>query len=841
MAAAGSVTIPNSAEKHNGEDISAVEESSRLIGTGDWIALGADASSGRKHAETIVESSSAEHERQPALELESESAMLEPPVTALFDPPKRRVRILFILIFYLPLLIVPWTLLCIMRYRPLSATIYVDNTGKNTPHDFQINERWQTAINVMNAIAAVLTVPVTSLLLAEAAVVWLQQGDASKPKPPVSLAHFFDLADRGWTDIGVLRRELTRSGNTNDVAGRNWFLLCAAGFILLCGIFLPLQQLLVRSEILQVVTCEDVPNPPRFRYGSSSCGYIYTNVVSQDPQPGMLGVLPLWNVKEQVKARLATADYTEQQALLWTNVSDGNTAHQDVIDYGQIRPHYDGSTGNVPFWVSAIPNGTTTGVLRQHAMRLNSSVSCQPVAVEDFPKRCLGPYPFTAEYSWNHTAVGNDTANEPQLHGVNDYRLSVCVPGDYTHSPWNRSRDALTIHEKIYLALAFGNASAGTNMLLADAQKPFGVHCSVNTTRGYFELGNAFNAFLPQPLLEKFPRAAESAQYNDYDDGGTIDRYPPYTGPMYVRMTFIPLRHHRLMFPSDNGTDYNLGAGVPTDMPVTYQRNGEDSESYLNAPGPLAISAVALFGNESFFGMSKRAMQVGSRVAMEDLCQTYRIPFLSADRPDFLDFNGNCQRTTLESGEPESADQYGYDITSQLLSWFRAFNDTSAAVNALGIATYYASEALLTQGANAAHGSRSIYSSDGRTTQRPSMSIGSMIALCALLAVEVVGLTLIAVYRWRTPTWTSTLRSLTVAQLANTMDRGTLPSAGSSNDRVLQVLHQIDGRVGVAVVDNDGGKSVVEQLVHGGPGSLPAPSPRERSSGYPLLGFSRTG
>jgi hypothetical protein len=195
-------------------------------------------------------------------EPDAQSSMLEHYHTSAFDAPKQRTRVWYILAFYLPLSIVPWTVICVTKYHPVNAPNYIDPTGQLTPRDFQINENIQAAMNVMNTIAAVLTIPVTSLLLAEAAVVWLQRGDVEKG--PVSLDQFFDLADRGWTDVAIVWQSFSkhfREPDPKHFAGTNRFLLAASCFIVLCSAILPLQQLLVRTENTQVITCNDTPYP----------------------------------------------------------------------------------------------------------------------------------------------------------------------------------------------------------------------------------------------------------------------------------------------------------------------------------------------------------------------------------------------------------------------------------------------------------------------------------------------------------------------------------------------------------------------------------------------------
>lgn len=164
--------------------------------------------------------------------------------------------------------------------------------------------------------------------------------------------------------------------------------------------------------------------------------------------------------------------------------------------------------GTPPFWISAVPNGTATGVLAQHALRLNYTISCERLNAKGFPGICPGPRPFTASFSKNNSLYENGTDV--------GYTSRVCVPGDYATSPWDNSRDKRTITEEIYLGMDVSDDLRNDVDSVSDSS--FAVRCEARTARGYFELGNAFNGMAPQPLLEKYPNGSESNRFNNYDD-----------------------------------------------------------------------------------------------------------------------------------------------------------------------------------------------------------------------------------------------------------------------------------------------------------------------------------
>lgn len=80
----------------------------------------------------------------------------------------------------------------------------------------------------MNAFAAILAIPVTSAVLAQAAVVFAQR---RTPGQQMSVRHLFTLSDRAWTNWSVLYRSL---GSYEAGSKRvNWFVSGGALLVLL--------------------------------------------------------------------------------------------------------------------------------------------------------------------------------------------------------------------------------------------------------------------------------------------------------------------------------------------------------------------------------------------------------------------------------------------------------------------------------------------------------------------------------------------------------------------------------------------------------------------------------
>lgn len=66
-------------------------------------------------------------------------------------------------------------------------------------------------------------------------------------------------------------------------------------------------------------------------------------------------------------------------------------------------------------------------------------------------------------------------------------------------------------------AVLENSSSAPDNAFVNDGIPPrnFAMHCTVNSTRGFFELDNLHNDNLFSPLLYQWPLPAEMSSFND--------------------------------------------------------------------------------------------------------------------------------------------------------------------------------------------------------------------------------------------------------------------------------------------------------------------------------------
>jgi len=102
---------------------------------------------------------------------------------------------------YLTTLIVPWILTCILDKRPLTATDYYDQRGDVSPERYLAFFGVLALVNVLKVVSAVLTIPITTAILAYTSVTYCQRRRADQE---LSITQLFALSDRGWSDLTIL-------------------------------------------------------------------------------------------------------------------------------------------------------------------------------------------------------------------------------------------------------------------------------------------------------------------------------------------------------------------------------------------------------------------------------------------------------------------------------------------------------------------------------------------------------------------------------------------------------------------------------------------------------------
>ncbi|KAL2682498.1 hypothetical protein Neosp_006950 [[Neocosmospora] mangrovei] len=397
-----------------------------------------------------------------------------------------RKRSAWIFAFYFPLLVLPWIFTAILMFRPINMHSYINQIKGYTPKEVANLERLRLAVDILTQISATLGIPIVSAMLAHGAVVYTQR---RRPSQHLSLLQMFTLADRQWLSVRHIWKSLTtlpKSWNSSST-----YLRLAAVLIFITAIQPPLRSILVRDETITIVTCTP-----------STCSVDRdTWVVGNDADPEALAETDRMWIIQQTSEKIISVNTKERQQYLWYDTPYWLPEIKYTTALSRDRGSFEWALGlRAPwsedepeplFFTSSVPNGTSTGMLRQHAVRMDSKATC--TKSRSSPSGCKGTSPFTASLSLPYTKV------------------EVCVDGGLDTTPWAVSRDKQEAKESLWLQVSSWDPEP------YDGSDNFTIRCESVSRRGWFELPNHQNGYKPGPLLEVWPSKEEIARdFNEY-------------------------------------------------------------------------------------------------------------------------------------------------------------------------------------------------------------------------------------------------------------------------------------------------------------------------------------
>lgn len=499
-------------------------------------------------------------------------------------------------------------------------------------------------------------------------------------------------------------------------------------------------------------------------------------------------------IAQTVRQQIMTITEDEPQANFWPEGPTTNLNSSERLN--SISSIVSDFAGNLPgepsirsFFVASLPNGTTTGILRQHATRFNTTVNCTHIDTSQVPRPCPGTRPFQTTFS---------------LPGSLD--ISVCVPGAFDRSPWNLTRDRQDLSEDIYMDVSVPGTPGNPLLLIGSTRTSnFTIHCSATTSRGYFELGNLQNANVPGPLLGQWPSSEElAANFNDEIGSSEADG----SG-------------------SANDTDPDLIAELLNDIPLNPSPFSGPQGDYMPTPGPLMTTAIATFGNNTFFEAAKANLTDSSAVTFRQICQPGALPFARLKTLQTAQqFASGCDGIEGEwQRDPKDARSDTSRLPELMFQFMNAFNDTSWAQEAMYAGTFLANRAMLTvtdAPSTASNLLRPISTSDGTSITVPIVSLAAIVGLSVLVAMQVLLLVSLAMYIYSAPTWTTELNARAIAKLACLQEPGAFGSFDQDEPKpwdTQQPLSRVSGVVGIDTQRGLGGTDSVH-LTLGGSGII---------------------
>ena len=374
---------------------------------------------------------------------------------------------LAVITFYSAIALFSWIVIVYLSYHPIKGPNF--GPWKGISYDREAfkhfnatyNENWYHAARVLQSIAAILAIPVASVICAYAAVVASQQG-AKPSHQNLSLRKLMTYADGDWTSPTMYARMLTSRGWRKYGSP---FLAAAMLVHVLAILISPIQQIFLSSELIKV------PTQSKRAYWLIDIPYLFSEFQASRNTGLQLATSEI----------LQTSYVRETQPQLWLGDCDDS-----LISCRYIQPNFaDISALPDPFFAEP-PRDFDTGLIRQFAPRINSTAN---VTEEPFPADCKSERGAFYRSSLNETY-------DPEEDPGNFWAIEVCMPAASRERPWKATRNRQDFSEEVYLNISFSDRS---NLRIVSSTE---LKVVVNTTAGYFELPNYLNGGTVGELLE---------------------------------------------------------------------------------------------------------------------------------------------------------------------------------------------------------------------------------------------------------------------------------------------------------------------------------------------------
>lgn len=265
------------------------------------------------------------------------------------------VSLLLALVF-LSFLIVPWVLTCIVALNPHVLLKYDRNYSYEPTEAYSLNYTILTAIDILNTLALVLSLPFFSFLLSRAAIGFSQRQDE---KQKLTVGQLFGLADQGWWNPFLVFRRAKISA------------LLVFGWVLLA---LAMAMPLVRSGTVshQSISFEPGQSP----YISYSNSPFEMTLTGSSPGPGLLQSVNGQTLVVETGTRLqSTTGGIEPN--LWPYCNDQNLTRYYNRTCGFNYSPYDMSQSALSnFWETSLPVGDVSSESFSQLKPQHNAMAC---------------------------------------------------------------------------------------------------------------------------------------------------------------------------------------------------------------------------------------------------------------------------------------------------------------------------------------------------------------------------------------------------------------------------------------------------------------------------------
>lgn len=191
-------------------------------------------------------------------------------------------------------------------------------------------------------------------------------------------------------------------------------------------------------------------------------------------------------------------------------------------------------------------------------------------------------------------------------------------------------------------------------------------------------------------------------------------------------------------------------------------------------------SAMALFGNRTFFHVAATSTNKTFPPATEQICQQGRIPFSTYTFSKFNDFQARCAFASTKEGGLYTTDDPDSDVVTLIGAWINSFVQADITDQALTASMYLSNRAFLTQAVPASFpfSARKIMFGRGTLVPIPAKTVAGTVIVSLLLLIQLAGLAFVMWYIYQFPTWTPSLDAVSVARIGASMKVADLPPLG---------------------------------------------------------------
>lgn len=600
----------------------------------------------------------------------------------------------FVFLLYAALALFPWVTVCILSKRPLRMVKSYNSPRPETftpEHWYAVSEKYFKVAQILQPIATLVTIPITTAISSMACVVYMQSGSL---RQSLTLSQTMALADSGWLSLRV------------------WSKIKAVGSLPLYVAF-ALTLFGATGQILQNTLVSRVTILASSRYPQSTYVYDTLNLINDtyDSERGSRMI-------DFSRRAIALRSLFESPFASDNDVNNWGIPYE--LDDGSIYSYRNSRKKDAGHTHVPLVKNFSTGAfpLPQFVPRINSSLVYENITKAAFDQNCRNETEnggFYARYYY----VEPSSIRENTYYNT-EVDFEVCMTNDLRISPWNSksrtddipsltytnyipansvTRDRQDISEELYLRTIDDNNNTYWKI-------------TSSTSLGYFELPSARNDGIPGPLLDKDPFVNDKTQ----------------------------IRANRL-------ENYNSTYLTERAENISYSGNATLALSGFSK-GPLASVAIALFGPHSFVGtrMSSPSNFVLSLDPEPDYLSytSYQDCVYNQPLANWIGRIGlNCFTSFGSKDEKSIVRQ-----VSRTLDMFTEYRIEDTKV-ALSHALYMANKLWLNQPIDDYSYNNvqlRVYYDEGIPTAKPEISNAGIIVGSLFLALHLMGLLMLTIY-----------------------------------------------------------------------------------------------